>query len=194
MVFFMYLTKIHTRLSEYLMTLKSIMRNMASHFLLRQWKQTEKENIVPVDDFMLPEILRIQAEGFKNGSPEKLVRYSKNSRNIFYVIKSQDKVVGYCIYYLKLTLLSIKGFERKSVICSIATDRDFRGKGFAERLLKASIEEMKLNGISSVTLYVNLNNQPAIRLYEKIGFREIKKVRNICGQKEECYEMEFILV
>ena len=41
---------------------------------------------------MLPEILRIQAEGFKNGSPEKLVKYSKNYKNIFYVIKSQDKL------------------------------------------------------------------------------------------------------
>lgn len=175
------------------MVFKRIMRNTASPFLLRQWKQTEKENIVSVDDFMLPEILRIQAEGFESGSPEKLLKYSKDSKNIFYAIKSQDKVAGYCIYYLRLTLLSIKGLEKKSVICSIATDKDFRGKGFAERLLKASIEEMKLNGISSITLYVNINNQPAIGLYEKVGFRQIRKVRNICAQKEECYEMEFKL-
>jgi ribosomal-protein-alanine N-acetyltransferase len=32
---------------------------------------------------MLPEIIRIPAEGFKNGSPEKCVKYSKDSRNIF---------------------------------------------------------------------------------------------------------------
>ncbi len=118
---------------------------------------------------MLPEILRIQAEGFKNGSPEKLVKYSKNSGNIFYVIKSQDKVIGYCTYYLKPTL-SLKGFEKQSVISEISIDRNFRSNGFAKRLLNESIEELKLNGISSIILFVNLNNRPAIRLIRKNWF------------------------
>jgi len=80
---------------------------------------------------MLPGILRIQAEGLKNESPEKFVKYLKSFRNILYVIKSQKKSVGYCNYYLKL-ILSLKGFEKQSVICAIAADRDFRSKGFAE--------------------------------------------------------------
>lgn len=166
-----------------------MLRDTAGPFLLRRWKQTEKENIVSVEDFMLPEIIRIQVDGFKNGSQEKLVKYSKNSRNIFYVIKSQDKIIGYCVYYLKLKL-SLKGFEKQSAIFSIATDRNFRGKGFAERLLNESIEEMKLNGILSIILYENINNQPAIQLYKKIGFREVKTIKNICGHTERCYEME----
>ncbi len=142
---------------------------------------------------MLPEVLRIQAEGFKKENMEKLVKYSKNFRNIFYVIKSKDKIVGYCIYYVK-PAVSLKGFERQSVICSIATDKNFRSRGFAERLLRSSIEEMKVNGISSIFLYVNINNPPAIQLYKKIGFRVIKEVNNICGQKEKCYEMKLRLV
>jgi ribosomal protein S18 acetylase RimI-like enzyme len=39
-------------------------------------------------------------------------------------------------------------------------------------------------------LYVNTENLPAIRLYEKMGFRKIKEVKDICGPKEICYEME----
>ena len=89
-------------------------------------------------------------------------------KNTFYVIKSQDKVIGYCTYYLKPTL-SLKGFEKQSIINSIAIDSNFRYKGFAKRLLKESIEEMKLNGISSILLYVDINNQPAIRLYGSIA-------------------------
>lgn len=92
---------------------------------------------------MLPGILRIQVEGFRNGSLKKLLKYSKNSGNIFYVIKSQDKVIGYCTYYLKMTL-SFKGFVKQSVISEISIDRNFRSNGFAERLLNESIEEMKL--------------------------------------------------
>lgn len=175
------------------MSLNKLLRDTAGNLLVKHWKPIEKEDIVSIEDSMLREVFRIQAEGFKNVSPEKLVKYSKNFRNIFYVIKSRDKIVGYCIYYLKPTL-SLKGFEKQSVIYSIATDRNFRGRGFAERLLRSSIEEMKVNRISSILLYVNINNLPAIQLYEKIGFREIKQVKNICGQKENCYEMELRLV
>ena len=175
------------------MSLKKLLRDTTGNLLVKKWKSIEKEDIASIEDYMLPEVLRIQAEGFKNGSPEKLVKYSKNLRNIFYVVKSRDKIVGYCVYYLK-PALSLKGFEKKSVISSIATDRNFRGKGFAENLLRSSIEEMKVNGVSSVLLYVNTNNLPAIHLYKKIGFREIKQVKNICGQGESCYEMELRLV
>lgn len=187
------ITKLHTRSVGYLISLKKLLRDTTGNLLVKKWKSIEKEDIVSIEDSMLPEVLRIQAEGFKNGSAEKLIRYSKNSKSIFYVMKSRDKIVGYCIYYLK-PALSLKGFEKKSVVSSIATDRNFRGKGFAERLLRSSIEEMKVNGISSVLLYVNINNLPAIQLYKKIGFRKIKQVKNICGQKESCYEMELKLV
>lgn len=187
------ITRIHTQSVGYLMSLKKLLRDTTSNLMVKKWKSIEKEDIVSIEDSMLPEVLRIQAEGFKNASPKKLIRYSKNSRNIFYVMKSKSKIVGYCIYYLKPTL-SLKGFEKNSVVSSIATDRNFRGMGFAERLLRSSIEEMKINGISAVLLYVNVNNLPAIKLYKKIGFREIKLVKNICGQNESCYEMELRLV
>jgi [ribosomal protein S18]-alanine N-acetyltransferase len=182
------LTKIHTRSVTYLTNFKKLLRDIAGGLLVKKWKLIEKKDVIPIEDSMLPEVLRIQAEGFKNGSSEKLIKYSKNSRNIFYVIKSKGKIVGYCIYYLRPTL-SLRGFDKQSVISSLATDRNFRSKGFAERLLRSSIEEMKVNGISSILLYVNINNLPAVRLYEKIGFRVIKQVENICGQREKCYEM-----
>jgi len=156
------------------MSLKKLLRDTTGNLLVKKWKSIEKEDIVSIEDYMLPEVLRIQTEGFKNGSPAKLIKYSKNSRNIFYVVKSRDKIVGYCVYYLK-PALSLKGFEKKSVISSIATDINFRGRGFAESLLRSSIEEMKVNGISSVFLYVNINNLPAIHLYKKIGFQEINR-------------------
>jgi [ribosomal protein S18]-alanine N-acetyltransferase len=192
-VVFMNLTKIHTRLAEYVVNFKKLLLDYAGISLLRQWKQTEKETIMPVEDSMLPEILRIQAEGFKHKNCEKIFKYSKNFRTIFYVIKSQDKVAGYCIYCLR-PVISFKGFGKGSVINEIVIDRNFRGKGFAERLLKETIEEMKLNGILSILLYVNISNQSAIKLYEKIGFRKTKEVQNVCGQNETCYEMESKLV
>lgn len=189
----MNITKIHTPSLTYLMSLKKLLQDIAGTLMIKQWKPIEKENIFSIENSMLPEVLRIQAEGFNNENKEKLVKYSKNFNNIFYVLKSKDKIVGYCIYYLK-PAFSLKGFERQSVICSIATDINFRGRGFAEGLLKSTIEEMKVNGIASILLYVNVNNFPAIQLYNKIGFRKTKQIKNICGQNEICYEMKLKLV
>lgn len=188
----MSLTKIHTRSVEYIMSFKILLRDTAGSFLVKKWKPIEKKGIVSIEDSMLPEVLRIQSEGFNNGNPGKLIKYSKSSRNIFYVIKSKEQIMGYCTYYLK-PILSLNGFEKQSIIFSISTDKNFRGRGFAERLLRSSIEEMKVNGISSIILYVNINNLPAIQLYEKIGFQKIEQVKNICGQKESCFKMELRL-
>jgi [ribosomal protein S18]-alanine N-acetyltransferase len=165
----------------------------AGPFLLRKWKKIYKDCILTIEDYMLPEVLRIQVEVFNRENREKLVNYSKSFRDVFYVINNNDKVIGYCIYYLK-PALSFKGFEMQSVLSALAIDINFRGKGFAERLLKESIEEMKLNGITVITLYVQINNHHAIQLYKKIGFRIITETKNICGYGEICYKMELKLV
>jgi ribosomal-protein-alanine N-acetyltransferase len=187
------ITKMHDRLVTYLMSLKKLLLDTAGNFLVRQWKSIEKKDILSIEDSMLPEVLRIHDEGFENQSSDNLIKYSKNSGSIFYIIKSNDRIVGYCTYYLKPNL-SLKGLEKQSVISSIAIDRNFRDRGFAERLLRSTIKEMKVNGVSSILLYVNVDNHPAIQLYEKIGFRIIKQVEDICGQKEICHEMELKLV
>jgi [ribosomal protein S18]-alanine N-acetyltransferase len=189
----MSLSKIHMKPIVYLMSFKRLMRDIIGALLLRNWEQIEKENIIPLEDDMLPEVFRIQEEGFENRSQDKLIKYSKRLRKIFYVIKSQDQVVGYCVYHM-LLLPSSRGLKKKSVICSIAVDKDFRGNGFGEKLLQESVQEMRQNKISSVLLYVNVNNTSAIKLYEKLGFRIIREKKNICGDDERCYEMELSLI
>jgi len=186
------ITKIHTKPDLYLRSLKKILYDTAGIFLLKRWERMEKENVGTVEDTMLPEILRIQAEGFENEKQGEIIKYSQKFRNVFYVITNQDKVIGYCTYHLK-PAFSFRGFEKKSVIYSIATDSKFRNQGFGRKLLEESIMEMKLNRVSSVLLFVNVNNAPAIKLYEKTGFLIVKEVENICGQNEMCYKMELKL-
>ena len=185
-------TKIYTRLVSYFESFKRLLWDAIGAYLLKEWKHTEKENIVPVDETMLPEILRIQAEGFDGKSEENLIKYSKKIRKIFYVIKNQDKIAGYCIYYLKPEL-SFKGLKKKSVVYSIAIDKKLREKGCGRKLLEESIKEMRLNGIYSILLYVNVNNASAIKLYEKMGFQIIKTIEDVCGEEETCYTMELKL-
>jgi [ribosomal protein S18]-alanine N-acetyltransferase len=185
--------KIQFMFTVCLTSFRKLERNISESLFLKKWKPVDKENVVPLENFMIPEILRIQNEGFENKNPDRIIRYSKKLKKIFYVIKSQDKTVGYCSYYIK-PVFSLRRFKTKSVIYSIAIDKNFRNKGFGGKLLRESIKEMRLNGISSVLLYVNVKNLSAINLYEKIGFRIIQKVKDVCGNCETCFEMELKLV
>lgn len=180
------------RLVSSSVSVKKLLRDIIGAHLLNEWKYIEKEDIVSVDETMLPEVLRIQAESFDSKNQDNLIKYSRKLRKIFYVIKSQDKIAGYCTYYLKPEL-SFRGLRKKSVIHSIAIDNKFRGKGCGRKLLEESIKEMKLNGIYSILLYVNVKNTPAIKLYEKMGFQIVKKIEDVCGQNEKCFIMELNL-
>jgi len=188
----MYPAQVYTRLVAYFTNFKKLLRDTVGAYILKGWKSIEKENIVPVDATMLPEIFRIQAESFDSKNREKLLKYSRKLRKIFYVIKSQDEIAGYCTYYLKPEL-SFRGLEKKSVVYSLAIDSKFRGMGHGRKLLEESIKEMKLNGISSVLLYVNVVNTPAVKLYEKMNFQVVKEIEEICGKQEKCYLMELKL-
>lgn len=176
-----------------LASLKRFILDTGRSLFLTRWKHVDKENVVSVEDFMIPDLLKIQREGFGHQSSDILIRYSQKMKQTFYVIKNVDNPVGYCIYYIK-PVLSLGRFNKKSVIHSIIIDRNFRHKGFGEKLLRESINEMKLNGINSILLYVNVENLPAIALYRKLGFQTIKKVKDVCGKYNTCYEMELKLV
>lgn len=189
---FMCPAQVYTRLVGSFTRFKKLLRDAVGALILRDWKSIEKENIVLVDETMLPEVFRIQAESFDSKNHTKLLKYSKKLRKIFYVIKNQDKIAGYCTYYL-IPEISFQGLKKKSMVYSIAIDSKFRGMGYGRKLLEESIKEMKLNGISSVFLYVNVVNTPAIRLYKNMNFKVIEEIEGVCGQQENCYIMELKL-
>lgn len=190
---FMDLKKIYRQPELYLAKLKIIFRDVEGVILLKGWKRIKKENVETFDQTMLPEILRIQSEGFENVRQGEIIKHSKKFREMFYVIKKENKVIGYCMYYLKPSF-SDRRLKKESVIYSIAIARECRHRGFGRKLLEESIKEMKLNKVSAIFLYVNINNTPAVKLYEKTGFLKVKEVENICGQKERCYKMELRLI
>jgi len=54
----------------------------------------------------------------------------------------------------------------------IVTDKEFRGRGFGEQVVKNILSWGKLNQAKQAYLQVVLNNTPALNLYSKIGFSE----------------------
>ena len=56
---------------------------------------------------------------------------------------------------------------------NIAVHPDFRRKGIAEALVIALVEELKKLESRCLTLEVRASNEPAQKLYEKLGFSQI---------------------
>ena len=56
-------------------------------------------------------------------------------------------------------------------ITNVAVSPEYRRRHIGEALIKRMIADTEAEGITSWTLEVRVDNDPAIRLYEKMGFR-----------------------
>ncbi|MDY8022035.1 GNAT family N-acetyltransferase [Paenibacillus polymyxa] len=66
--------------------------------------------------------------------------------------------------------------EREYIgLYDIVTDINYRNRGFAEQMILNLLKWGKENGAKYSYLAVVSNNEPALRLYSKIGYSEIYK-------------------
>ena len=66
----------------------------------------------------------------------------------------------------------------ESDVMNVAVHPDFRRHGIAETLVSALVEELKAIESRCLTLEVRVSNDPAIGLYEKLGFIEVGRRKN----------------
>ncbi len=59
------------------------------------------------------------------------------------------------------------------LVSELGVRRDFRGRGLGRALLQASMNALHRLGDPKLSLYVTLGNDPAVRLYESLGFRQV---------------------
>lgn len=76
------------------------------------------------------------------------------------------------------SLLMVSHVLDEMEILTILTHPDFRGQGRAESLLNHLKKYAKEQGVRQIFLEVNVENLPAIRLYEKAGFQKTGIRRN----------------
>ena len=89
-------------------------------------------------------------------STNKFTQYS------LYII--DDKPVAFLNYYIM--------YERAEII-NINVLEEYQNQNIASQLLESMLEEIKDKGVNSITLEVRKNNDKAIHLYEKYGFKKI---------------------
>ncbi|MFC1917978.1 GNAT family N-acetyltransferase [Chloroflexota bacterium] len=93
---------------------------------------------------------------------------------VFSIISRADgKAIGY---------ISIKGIDEKEASAEVGIaimEREYRGHGYGSEAL-AQVVDYAFNKLhlTLLSLTVFLSNKPAIRVYEKVGFRKVKILKN----------------
>ena len=85
-----------------------------------------------------------------------------NANAKYWVCEEEGQVLGF---------LGVHDIVGEINITNVAVDPASRRKGIANMLMDALIDEYENQDIVGITLEVRASNEPAIKLYEKYGFK-----------------------
>ena len=91
---------------------------------------------------------------------------SSDSAAVF-AARVENKLVGYAIVVVEGDVADF---------WDLVVKKEYRKMGIGTRLIKAVEEYAKRKGCVAVKLDVNLKNEAAIRLYEKLGYRKVSYI------------------
>jgi ribosomal-protein-alanine acetyltransferase len=112
------------------------------------------------------DILALDKENFSNNFEEEFyLEYIKNQRVI--VAENEKNVIGYILFNQILD---------EAEIYKIVVLKDFRKKQIAFKIFEFLLNELKKNNVKKIFLEVRKSNIPAINLYIKCGFIEIREI------------------
>ena len=103
---------------------------------------------------------------------------SKWSENFFFNLFSENNIFFLSFSKPALAYLIARKIIDEYEILSIATDVNNRRKGFSATLLKKLLNRAKKEKIKRILLEVSKNNNAAISMYEKFGFKKISERSN----------------
>lgn len=106
----------------------------------------------------------------------------KKDMELFYfdVLEENDEIVGYC---------SLSVLYENADILNIGVHPNHRRKGYGTMLMKHMLDMASREKVENITLEVRVSNQPAIALYESLGFKKAAKRRQYYQDGEDAFLM-----
>ena len=99
-----------------------------------------------------------------------------NKWALWLVAEENETVVGY---------IGSQTAVDETDVMNVAVHPDFRRCGLAQTLILRLVEELKQNGSHALMLEVRASNDPAIALYEKLGFCQVGCRKNYYRNPKE---------
>ncbi len=110
-------------------------------------------------------------------------RFLHNDTDYLLVADIETGLAGYIL------LLKHRG-TRLARLYSICVDASARGRGIAEALMRAGEEAVRERGCAYLRLEVRRDNEPAIRLYRKLGYRLFGTIPHYYEDDQEALRFE----
>jgi len=147
-------------------------------------RRSELGDIIPVIEINLRTLPEHYSDYFYESLLEELPE-------AFIVAEISGKIVGYIMCKMEHGFSNFKklGFVKKGHVVSVAVIDEHRGKGFGSVLVNEAIKGVKIRQCSELYLEVRCSNNDAVRLYEKLGFSIIQRLKAYYRDSEDAYVM-----
>lgn len=99
-----------------------------------------------------------------------------NPQSIFLTAIADGRVIGYAGLWIVVD---------EGHITTVAVDPDYRRNGIGRRLTQEILNRAQAHGLVCATLEVRASNDPAIRLYEGLGFEQAARRRAYYPDNQE---------
>ena len=147
-------------------------------------RRCELSDIIPVMEINLRTLPEHYSDYFYESLLEELPE-------AFIVAEISGKIIGYIMCKMEHGFSNFKklGFVKKGHVVSVAVIDEYRHKGFGSVLVDEVIKGVKIRQCSELYLEVRCSNNDAVRLYEKLGFFILQRLKAYYRDGEDAYVM-----
>ena len=107
----------------------------------------------------------------------------ENGKSKYFVVKQENVIVGFAGIMLIIDEVNI---------LNIVVKKDKRNLSIGSSLLEEIIRYSKIHNATSITLEVNEKNIPAIKLYEKYGFKQVGLRKKYYNNEDNAILMDLV--
>ncbi|KAK9239081.1 acyl-CoA N-acyltransferase [Lipomyces kononenkoae] len=97
----------------------------------------------------------------------------------------RDNLVGVVV----CKLASHRGVKQRGYIAMLAVATAYRGRGIATKLVRLAIDRMIQDGADEIVLETEVDNESAIRLYERMGFIRSKRMHRYYMNASDAFRL-----
>jgi ribosomal-protein-alanine N-acetyltransferase len=147
-------------------------------------RRCELSDIIPVMEINLRTLPEHYSDYFYESLLEELPE-------AFIVAEISGKIIGYIMCKIEHGFSNFKklGFVKKGHVVSVAVIDEHRRKGYGSVLVDEAVKGVKTIQGSELYLEVRCSNNDAVRLYEKLGFSIIQRLKAYYRDGEDAYVM-----